>query len=267
RRHMSTPLPSSHKRKIFISYRVKDSQSATGRIADALLQHFDEAQIFMDVDKLSPGADFTQVIPRYLDSCYVMLVIIGPDWAGFDEDTKQLRINDPDDWVRREISRALERNILVIPVLVEDGEMPKASNLPEELQPLLRRQAYEISNKKWKTDVAEFIDFLKKKVGIESFRPLRNDFEFPKAKPATKPKTSNWKTIVLTIGAVIGVLAIIGLFIPEDTHSEIVYPQPEPQPIMQQTMSIAGTYRNDFGGRLIIRQQQNQLQISVYNPE
>jgi hypothetical protein len=51
-------------------------------------------------------------------------------------------------------------------VLVDGAELPTAEQLPEDLQSLLRRQAYEISNKRWKYDTEELIRFLVKSVGI-----------------------------------------------------------------------------------------------------
>lgn len=50
------------KKNIFISYRVQDTRGETGRLVDTLKQHFPEDQIFMDIDKLEPGADFIDVI-------------------------------------------------------------------------------------------------------------------------------------------------------------------------------------------------------------
>src|SRR5262245_54629206 len=41
---------------------------------------------------------------------------------------------------------ALERQILVIPVLVDGAAMPRSTELPDVLQPLARRQALVVSN-------------------------------------------------------------------------------------------------------------------------
>ena len=119
----------------------------------------------MDIDKIEPGVDFTEAITKSLDSCDVMLAIIGPKWQGINADNTS-RINNANDWVRLEISTALKRNIRVVPVLVDGAELPATEQLPEDLQSLLKRQAYEISNKRWKYDTEELIRFLVKSVGI-----------------------------------------------------------------------------------------------------
>jgi hypothetical protein len=109
-------------KNIFISYREKDSAGEAGRLVDSLKEHFVNDQIFMDIDKIEPGVDFTDAISNSLESCDVMLAIIGPRWMG---DTKQMsRIKNDGDWVRLEIATALARNIRVVPVLVDGADLP-----------------------------------------------------------------------------------------------------------------------------------------------
>ncbi len=138
-------------------------------MVDTLKQHFYEDQIFMDIDKIEPGVDFTDVISTSLEQCDVMLAVIGPHWFGVHASGGS-RIKDANDWVRLEIATALQRGIRVVPVLVDGAELPQAEDLPEDLQPLLRRQAYEISNKRWRYDTENLAAFLEKSVGI----PRRN---------------------------------------------------------------------------------------------
>lgn len=53
-------------------------------------------------------------------------------------------------------------------MLVDGAVLPHADQLPPELQPLLRRQAPEITNKRWRYDIEQLIDFLKRTLGIPS---------------------------------------------------------------------------------------------------
>lgn len=116
----------------------------------------------MDIDKIEPGVDFTEVISKSLECCDVMLAVIGPNWQGINEAKNTSRIKDENDWVRLEIANALNRNIRVVPVLVDGATLPASEELPDDLQPLLRRQAYEISNKRWRYDTDQLIEFLQK---------------------------------------------------------------------------------------------------------
>jgi len=160
-------------KNIFISYRKQDTPGETGRLADALSQHFHENQIFRDIERLEPGADFVEEIGKRLQACDVMLAVVGSNWLGKQGD-KPPRIQDPNDWVRVELAAALQRSIRVVPVLVNGAQLPSLEELPPELQPLLRRQAHEISDKRWRYDTEQLIDFLIHKVGIT---PKSNESE------------------------------------------------------------------------------------------
>jgi hypothetical protein len=206
---LQTLLP-KHKqaatKKIFISYRVQDTAGETGRLVDALKQHFTDDQIFMDIENLEPGADFTVAISKSLDTCDVFLAIIGPHWIG-DRDPSNIRIQDPNDWVRMEVSTALQRNIRVVPVLVDGAALPKAEQLPEDLQSLLRRQAIEVSNKRWRYDTDQLIQFLVNTVGIQ---PLKSGMRsnMPTTPPPKKNRT--WMYVAGGFVLAIVVLGIIG---------------------------------------------------------
>jgi hypothetical protein len=47
---------------IFISYRREDSAGWTGRLAERLKERFRTESIFMDIDTIQPGTDFTEVL-------------------------------------------------------------------------------------------------------------------------------------------------------------------------------------------------------------
>ena len=138
---------------IFINYRRQLDAGIAGRIYDHLSQSLPGASIFMDVDKLSPGDDFEAALARSLSSCKVLLAIIGPQWAETTAGSGQKRLNDPDDFVRKEIRAALDSGVRVIPVLVNGAKMPDKSALPADLQGLAKRQAMEVRHERFSADV------------------------------------------------------------------------------------------------------------------
>ena len=231
-------------KNIFISYRVSDTAGETGRLVDTLKQYFYEEQIFVDIEKIEPGVDFTIAISRSLEACDVLLAIIGPSWQGLNTTTNKSRIHNADDWVRIEISTALKRNIRVVPVLVDGGSLPSEDELPDDLKPLVRRQAYEISNKRWKYDTEQLIRFLIK-LGIPT-KPI--------GPPTPSNKTSWWSQnylwVTITGLALIIITAIfsnisepdaVDPFIPGNDPGTTVTPQqvlPNTQP--QQTITDPG---------------------------
>jgi hypothetical protein len=146
---------------IFISYRRKDTAGHAGRLKDALENHF-AGGVFMDVEKIAAGQDFVKAIDDAVGKCSVLLVLIGDQWLSVADSSGRRRLDDPEDFVRREIASALRRDITVIPVLVEGAAMPAPADLPDELKDLSRRNAQEISDTRWGYDVGQLIKELEK---------------------------------------------------------------------------------------------------------
>jgi formylglycine-generating enzyme required for sulfatase activity len=128
--------------KIFLSYRRLDSAGVAGRIYDRLRAHFGGDAIFMDIDTIPFGLDFREYIRSAIDQCGVLLAVIGPNWAG--EAGAPRRIDDPRDFVRIEVESALDRNLPVVPILIDRTRMPGEPDLPPSLAPLAYRNAIEM---------------------------------------------------------------------------------------------------------------------------
>ena len=143
---------------IFISYRRSDAAGHAGRLYDRLVDRFGQASVFKDLDSMEPGADFVEVIHETVARCDALIAVIGRDWMAGEPGGGRLK--DPQDWVRIEIASALKRRIRVIPVLVERATMPSGEQLPEDLQPLARRHAVELTDSAWTAQVDQLIDAL-----------------------------------------------------------------------------------------------------------
>ena len=115
----------------------------------------------MDVNNIGPGDEFADVLDRTLEATDVMLVVIGKSWSQVTDKEGRLRLDDRDDYVRREIVRALELNVRVVPVLVQDAVLPSESELPEPLKRLRGRQAVRLRHDRWGDDVKSLIDALR----------------------------------------------------------------------------------------------------------
>jgi hypothetical protein len=86
--------------------------------------------------------------------------------VGTEEDASdRRRIDDPHDFVALEIAAALERDVLVIPVLVEGAAMPRADQLPARLLGLSRRNALEVSDLSFRDDVGHLIETIEAVMG------------------------------------------------------------------------------------------------------
>src|SRR6516162_8455623 len=147
--------------KIFINYRRDDASHLAGRLYDRLAAHFPKNQIFIDVDNLDPGVNFVEAIEQSVGSCDVLIAVIGKRWLTSEAEGSR-RLDNPDDFVRLEIATALKRNIRVIPVLVDDASMPRASELPDDLKSLVRRNAVEVSHTRFSADSERLIAALER---------------------------------------------------------------------------------------------------------
>jgi hypothetical protein len=132
--------------QIFINYRREDGRWSARSLYDRLVARFGRKQIFMDVDSLKPGVDFFEAIEKSVGSCDVLIAIIGTHWLSCSDDEGRRRLDDPKDFVRVEIAAALRREIRVIPVLLDGAAMPRESDLPDDLQLLVRRNALPVSD-------------------------------------------------------------------------------------------------------------------------
>jgi formylglycine-generating enzyme required for sulfatase activity len=211
---------------IFISYRREDAAAHAGRLSDKLREYFGKDEIFMDIDNIQPGEDFVEVIEQAVGACEILIAVIGRSWLS-ENDQNTGRLSNPNDFVRLEIATALNRNIRVIPVLVERATMPRPQDLPEDLSKLSRRNAIELSDIRWQRDVDQLIDAIveiRRKLGV--VQPLKPEAP-PKPQPETKPEPKplpqpdppprplleNWKWLTGGAGLVVVMLIAVVWFI------------------------------------------------------
>ncbi|HLO15331.1 MAG TPA: SUMF1/EgtB/PvdO family nonheme iron enzyme [Anaerolineales bacterium] len=133
--------------KIFISYRRADSKYVVDRIRDRLIAAYGEEAVFRDIESIPLGLNFSDVLDEATSACNVMLVVMGPQWAGITNAQGNKRLFDPGDFTRIEVETGLaHKEILVIPVLVMNAVMPGVKDIPESLGNLLFRNAISVRN-------------------------------------------------------------------------------------------------------------------------
>lgn len=145
---------------IFVSYRRQDAAYPAGWLFDRLIDHFGRDVVFKDVDSIGLGDDFVAAVAQALESCAVLLAVIGRQWLIVTDDQGNRRLDDQGDFVRFEIETALARGIAVIPVLVDGARMPMAIELPASLSALAYRQALELRPNRFASDVAGLLGSL-----------------------------------------------------------------------------------------------------------
>jgi hypothetical protein len=146
---------------LFISYRRHDSAGYSGRVHDRLQQEFGHNLLFMDVDSIPLGSNFTKVLGEEIAKCDALLAVIGPGWLDARDENGHRRLGNPDDFVRIEIGTALKRGIRVIPILLEGTQIPKADQLPDDLKELALRAGLDVRHASFNEDMERLIRELK----------------------------------------------------------------------------------------------------------
>jgi hypothetical protein len=147
---------------IFLSYRRDDTAASALLLHSKLSERFPAARIFMDLDSIRAGQDFAEVIQGALDSCVVLVALIGRQWATIADGHGRRRLDDPGDFVRSEVKTALQRGVRVIPVLVDGARPLQQQELPADLHQLglARLQAFELSYGRYQYDANQLLDLI-----------------------------------------------------------------------------------------------------------
>src|SRR5262249_30656140 len=169
--------------RIFMSYRREDTSYSAAWLFDRLASHFGGSHVFKDIDSIELSDDFVEVITAGVESCEVLLALIGRQWLIASGRDGQRRLDDPSDFVRIEIEAALARNVRVIPVLVEGARMPRADELPASLAKLARRQALQLSPSQFDFDAQRLLHVLDRAIT----RRKDDDAPRPDIPPAHRP--------------------------------------------------------------------------------
>lgn len=147
-------------RRIFLSYRIKDSVHATAAISGLLAAHYGPGNVFRDRDSLPLGSVYPRRIRRELERADVVLAVIGPSWLTIRNRNGERCLDDERDWVRTELRMAFERDIQVVPVLLDDTPLPDRSELPSDIALLSLSMYWQVRHRTFESDVRGLIENL-----------------------------------------------------------------------------------------------------------
>ena len=205
--------------RIFICYRREDSSGHAGRLYDRLGARFGD-DVFMDIDAIGPGVDYARLIDETIDTVEAVIVVIGQRWLNSADDDGNRRLDDPEDLVRQEISVALARDLLVIPVLVQGAVLPEPEDLPPELAGLARHNAFDLSEGRWNYDAERLVRAIEESLAPappgSAVAAIDASVDEPSAKPEALP--SSTPMILAVTGALL--VLFFGLFVIPTWHNE-----------------------------------------------
>ena len=126
---------------LFINYRGVDSHSYGALLYTDLIRRFGEDLVFLDAESIPAGENYVRELLAQVRSARAVLAIIGPGWLAVTDAAGRRAIDDPDDWIRRELAEAFAAGVRVIPVLIDDATLPAAGDLPRDIAALSGCQA------------------------------------------------------------------------------------------------------------------------------
>jgi tetratricopeptide (TPR) repeat protein len=142
---------------VFINYRGEDSHSYGALLHRDLSGHFGEDLVFLDCESIPAGADFVEEMLGRVRSARVVLAVIGHRWLTTADPTGRRRIDDPQDWIHRELAEAFAAGVRVIPVLTDQAELPAAADLPADIAALSRCQYRHLRRREPTSDLARIV--------------------------------------------------------------------------------------------------------------
>ena len=142
---------------VFINYRESDSRTYGALLFLALAQRFGSARVFLDNESIPAGADYAaELLPR-VRRARVLLAVIGPYWLSCAGANGGLCLNDPNDWVRRELVAAFDAGVRVIPVLTDEAILPDERELPTDIVALSQCQYRRLRPRDAVADLARLV--------------------------------------------------------------------------------------------------------------
>lgn len=159
---LSYPLSPMSLPFVFLNYRRSQDQVRATKLCGELQRALRDP-VFLDRSDIEAGRRWPDALEAALQRATCMLVLIGPRWLhAQDEESGKRRIDQPDDWVRREIEIALEREVRLIPLLL-DCEPPSREHLPESIRGLADIQGRPLRSE---DELLDLVRILKEQCGF-----------------------------------------------------------------------------------------------------
>lgn len=157
---VETRTPPRAKPLAFLNYRTGDGDGTVLLLHDELSRRFGERRVFRDTNSIQPGSDYRPALMDGVRTSGVVLAVIGRNWERATGRDGNRLLDDPEDWVRKEILLAWENGVDVIPVLVGTRQRLQLDDLPEALAELAFTQYLHLPHGAGESEVRALIDRL-----------------------------------------------------------------------------------------------------------
>ncbi|UOZ07958.1 RES domain-containing protein [Amycolatopsis sp. WQ 127309] len=156
---VQTDSPRRSRVKVFINYRKGECGEAAFLLHNQLALRWGDQKVFRDHRSIPPGQVFPGELIDKVRTCRALLVLFGLGWEDH-RGASGRALDDPQDWVRREIEEATAAGAEVVPVLVGARRQLTDRNLPHALAHLAQRQALHLPHGFGEAEVKCLVDRL-----------------------------------------------------------------------------------------------------------
>ncbi|GAB2854177.1 hypothetical protein GCM10027074_21390 [Streptomyces deserti] len=153
--------------EIFINYRTKGGKEVAYMCDRALSARFGQDSVFLARKSIDPGRNYIDVLVQAARRSQVLLALIDAEWLEAPDRGRPGRraLDNPDDWVRREIEEALESGALVVPVFVgRKVEQLDPRRLPRSIAELAECQYTRVELHSFDADLERLGDRLVRRI-------------------------------------------------------------------------------------------------------
>jgi len=152
--------------RLFINYRSKDTGTTASALYRDLVAALETPEIFIDHKEIAGGDPWREKLTEEASGADVLISLIGEKWLTLHDGQSGRRLLDePEDWVRQEIELAIDHDVHLLPILVEEARALERDYLSPHgaLQKLADTQAHHLRRKNWETDFEELLAILESK--------------------------------------------------------------------------------------------------------
>lgn len=138
---------------VFVNFRNGDGEYAADTLHRELSRGLGSERVFRSSRSITPGDDYIATLLAEAARCHVLLAVIGSNWLSISNALGHRRIDEEDDWVRREIATAFRARRRVIPILLDNTPPPTVADLPDDITPLASCQYRRMTHRDTMTTV------------------------------------------------------------------------------------------------------------------
>ena len=106
--------------EIFVNYRTRGGKEVAYSCDRVLSARFGPDSVFLARKSIEPGNNYIDVLVRTARRSHVLLALVDEEWLDAPDRNRpgKRALDNPQDWVRREIEEALASGVLIVPLFI-----------------------------------------------------------------------------------------------------------------------------------------------------